>query len=211
MPYPGKWLTAELDERISRTALARAIAGPERAAYLRTWRRGRADAYAYAAANAENYARLLSFWPSVVDEIWDDERLASAVLEMSSGRDEGSDPHLTCRREDEEAEPQPPERSPLATRRRPQLAGNRADPRPCVKDARPHALWPYQAELPGRLPPAASRDNRHRRRHDRHGARACLRGRACGGLPAWQPHSHGRHARGAPERQARALPGARRG
>ena len=92
MPYPGKWLTAELDERISRTALARAIAGPERAAYLRTWRRGRADAYAYAAANAENYARLLSFWPSVVDEIWDDERLASAVLEMSSGRDEGPDP-----------------------------------------------------------------------------------------------------------------------
>lgn len=92
MPYPGKWLTAELDERISRTALARAIAGPERAAYLRTWRRGRADAYAYAAANAENYARLLSFWPSVMDEIWDDERLASAVLEMSSGRDEGPDP-----------------------------------------------------------------------------------------------------------------------
>lgn len=92
MPYPGKWLTAELDGRISRTAFARAIAGPNRGAYLRVWRKGRADAYAYAQANDENYARLLSFWPSVMDEIWDDEVLAAAVLEMS-GKGTVPSPH----------------------------------------------------------------------------------------------------------------------
>ncbi len=92
LPYPGKWLTSELDARISRTAFARAIAGPNRGAYLRVWRKGRADAYAYAQANDENYARLLSFWPSVMDEIWDDEALAAAVLEMS-GKGTVPSPH----------------------------------------------------------------------------------------------------------------------
>lgn len=92
MPYPGRWLTPELDARISRTALARGILGPNRASYLRIWKTGRSDAYAYASANDQNYARLLSFWPSVMDEIWDDEHLSAAVLEMAGDVPGGAAP-----------------------------------------------------------------------------------------------------------------------
>ena len=86
MPYPGKWLSPELDKRVSRTSLARAILGPNRRDYLRIWRHGRTDAKAYADAGASSYTRLLSFWPSVIDELWDDEKLAQAVIESNAAQ-----------------------------------------------------------------------------------------------------------------------------
>lgn len=80
MPYPGRWLSSEVESRAAKAALARVAFGPARRASLRIWARGRGEANAYARQNAANYVRLLSFWPSVVDGLWNDERLAAAVL-----------------------------------------------------------------------------------------------------------------------------------
>lgn len=80
MPYPGKWLSGELDQRVAHTSLGRALTGPNRRDYLRIWRAGRSEAQTYAAANAASYTRLLSFWPSVIDELWGNEELAARVI-----------------------------------------------------------------------------------------------------------------------------------
>lgn len=84
MPYPGRWISPEVEGRISKTALVRAIVGPDRMANLRIWTTGRREARAYAQANATNYARLLSCWPSVIDGLWADEKLACAVRSIGA-------------------------------------------------------------------------------------------------------------------------------
>ena len=86
MPYPGRWISSELDGRISKTALVRAIMGPDHGTNLRIWTQGRKEARAYAEQNAPNYVRLLSFWPSVIDGLWNDEALAQAVIGLSASK-----------------------------------------------------------------------------------------------------------------------------
>ena len=87
MPYPGKWISSEVEGRISRTALARAFFGPDRWGNLQIWLRGRSEARAYAERNATNYVRLMSFWPSVINGIWGDEELADAVRSCALATD----------------------------------------------------------------------------------------------------------------------------
>lgn len=83
MPYPGQWLSPELTSRVRRTALARAIVGPNRKANFRIFLHGLQEAQAYADQNKTNYVRMLSFWPSVIDGLWDDKQLASAISERT--------------------------------------------------------------------------------------------------------------------------------
>ena len=79
MPYPGPWISHELDERVRRTSLARLTCTREHAGYLRVCRRGRADAERYAQENAGKYFRFQSFWPSIMNGLWNDSELASML------------------------------------------------------------------------------------------------------------------------------------
>lgn len=85
MPYPGQWIGPELEERIRKTTLARVFTGPGRGASLRIFTKGRQEARAYAEANRKNYARLLNFWPTVIDGLWQDEELAAEVAAITPG------------------------------------------------------------------------------------------------------------------------------
>lgn len=88
MPYPGRWISPEVEERISKTILARVVAGPGRRQSFAIWCRGIDEARSYASANAQNYARLLSFWPTAIDGLWNDEELAAKIAEIQTRRPE---------------------------------------------------------------------------------------------------------------------------
>ena len=88
MPYPGRWISPEVEERISKTILARIVAGPGRRQSFAIWCRGIDEARSYAGANAQNYARLLSFWPTAIDGLWNDEELAAKIAEIQTKRPE---------------------------------------------------------------------------------------------------------------------------
>ena len=75
MPYPGRWISDELDERVRKTALVRALLTREHVGYLRIWRRGRQDAEHYAAQYRAAYVRLLGFWPAVAQALWNNRAL----------------------------------------------------------------------------------------------------------------------------------------
>lgn len=77
MPYPGLWISRELDSRVRNTALIRALFTAEHLGYLRIWRRGRAEAERYAAEYQGAYLRLMGFWPTIVDGLWNNRDLAS--------------------------------------------------------------------------------------------------------------------------------------
>ena len=79
MPYPGPWLSRELDDRVRKTAFVRAFFTREHAGYLRIWRTGRAEAERYARDNRDKYLRFQSFWPKIMDSIWCDRELAAAL------------------------------------------------------------------------------------------------------------------------------------
>lgn len=88
MPYPGAWISTALDERVRRTALARAALSDERLAYMGIVRSGIADAQAYAKQNASNYARLQSFWPAIMNGLWNDEELRALFAGAPGESDE---------------------------------------------------------------------------------------------------------------------------
>ena len=75
MPYPGPWISSELDERVRKTSIARMVATDERSAYARIWRSGREDAERYARQNAGKYLKFQSFWPSIMNGLWNDTEL----------------------------------------------------------------------------------------------------------------------------------------
>lgn len=79
MPYPGPWFSDELDGRVRKTALARALATKERDAYWDIYLHGRARAEAYAQENRGKYLRFQSFWPAIMDGLWGDTALASRL------------------------------------------------------------------------------------------------------------------------------------
>lgn len=81
MPYPGPWLSRELDDRVGKTALVRALFTREHRAYWRIWRHGRARAQRYAAEHRDTYLRFQSFWPTIIDGLWCDGRLATMLKE----------------------------------------------------------------------------------------------------------------------------------
>lgn len=84
MPYPGRWISPEVERRIRLTSLMRAVFGPQRLANLRIWWRGRHEAEEYAERNASSYLRFMTYWPSIAAELWDDSQLASELCEVSS-------------------------------------------------------------------------------------------------------------------------------
>ena len=84
MPYPGRWVSPEVERRIALTSLMRAIFGPQRLANLRIWWRGRHEAEAYAECNATSYLRLQTYWPSIASELWGNERLSKELIEVSA-------------------------------------------------------------------------------------------------------------------------------
>ena len=81
MPYPGRWISSEFDERVRKTALVRALVTREHASYLRIWRRGRAEAEQYAREYQDAYLRFASIWPTIVDGLWNDRELAALIEE----------------------------------------------------------------------------------------------------------------------------------
>lgn len=76
MPYPGPWVSVELDDRVRKTALVRALFTREHLGYLRIWRRGRHEAERYAAAYQDAYLRFASFWPGIIEGLWNNRELA---------------------------------------------------------------------------------------------------------------------------------------
>lgn len=81
MPYPGPWISPEIEDRVGKTALVRAIFTREHRAYWRIWRYGRAQAKRYAEEHHDMYLRFQSFWPTIMDGLWRDERLAEMLKE----------------------------------------------------------------------------------------------------------------------------------
>lgn len=75
MPYPGPWISRELDDRVRKTAMVRSMFTHEHEGYLRIWRHGIAEAQAYARQNAASYLRFQSFWPKIMDGLWRDAQL----------------------------------------------------------------------------------------------------------------------------------------
>ena len=76
MPYPGPWISSQLDDRVRRTALVRALFTREHKGYWQIWRHGRSDALRYARDNENSYLKFQSFWPSIMDGLWRDPELA---------------------------------------------------------------------------------------------------------------------------------------
>lgn len=82
MPYPGPWIAAGLDERVRKTALVRSLLTREHAGYRRIWRDGIEEAERYAHEYESCYLRFQSFWPSIMDGLWRDERLRAMLEEQ---------------------------------------------------------------------------------------------------------------------------------
>lgn len=79
MPYPGPWVSDELDARAKKTAIARMLLTREHMNYRRIWRRGIDDARAYARQNAGRYLRLQNYWSVIMDALWEDASLVRVL------------------------------------------------------------------------------------------------------------------------------------
>lgn len=79
MPYPGPWISDELDERVRKTALVRAIFTREHKGYWYVWRHGIAAAQDYARQNRSKYLRFETYWPGIVNGLWEDAGLARVL------------------------------------------------------------------------------------------------------------------------------------
>lgn len=82
MPYPGPWISNGLDERVRKTAIARTFFTREHRGYWHIWRHGIDEAQEYARRHDLDYLRFVSFWPSIIDGLAGDRRLA-ALLERA--------------------------------------------------------------------------------------------------------------------------------
>lgn len=85
-PYPGPWITAEVDRRIVTTAIRRAIVGPERPEYLKILLFGRSQARAWATGMSSRYLSLLTYWPRIMESLWDNRLLARRLVKLGTAR-----------------------------------------------------------------------------------------------------------------------------
>ncbi len=76
MPYPGPWISDELDDRVRKTAIVRTFFTQEHRGYFRIWREGRSSAERYARENRKRYLRFQSFWPKIMNSLWCDAELS---------------------------------------------------------------------------------------------------------------------------------------
>lgn len=86
MPYPGPWLSDEVDRRIGKTALRRAIVGPERRDYLRIWLFERRRAQEWAQRQERRYLAYQTYWQRIMLSLWDNRLLARRLLKMGTAR-----------------------------------------------------------------------------------------------------------------------------
>lgn len=84
VPYPEPWLSDAVETRIAKTALRRAIVGPERLDYLMIYLFGRARARRWAMGVSDSYLSLETYWPCVMDGLWDNRLLARKLVSMGS-------------------------------------------------------------------------------------------------------------------------------
>ena len=87
MPYPGPWISKQLDDRVRKTAAARAMLTAEKFAYLKILKDGIPEAESYARANASNYVRLQSFWPAIMNGLWNDIDMQAMLLQREEEND----------------------------------------------------------------------------------------------------------------------------
>lgn len=80
MPYPAPWLSAEVRQRVFRTALRRFVTGPNRLAYLGILTKGRYEADKFARSASTRYLSFAMVWPTIVSALWEDRFLQSAIL-----------------------------------------------------------------------------------------------------------------------------------
>lgn len=88
MPYPGPWISDDLQSRIFWTSLFRAIGCPEHEAYLSVLLHGRKEALEYATQAARRYLSFQTYWPRLISEIWQAAPLASRILATGQTRKE---------------------------------------------------------------------------------------------------------------------------
>ena len=79
-PYPSEWVSPEVSHRIALTSLLRAIAGPERMAYLKIFLRGRRKARAWADRHCSSYFAFQTYWPKIMGTLWQDALLARRLV-----------------------------------------------------------------------------------------------------------------------------------
>ena len=79
MPYPGPWISKELDQRVAKTSFLRMIATSEHINYFKIWVKGRFDAEEYGRRNARKYLQFQNFWPHLMNALWCDDELGSLL------------------------------------------------------------------------------------------------------------------------------------
>ena len=80
MPYPGTWMSPDIDDRARKTAFRRAIGTPEHGAYLEIWRHGIEEARESAEAAKRNYLAFQTWWPTLMEALWDRRGLGLQIL-----------------------------------------------------------------------------------------------------------------------------------
>lgn len=86
VPYPGPWVSKEVYRRIRSTALRKALVGPERKEYLRILWRGLREARVWADGVADRYLAFLTYWPGIIDTLWENDLLGRPIENMGTAR-----------------------------------------------------------------------------------------------------------------------------
>ena len=85
-PYPGPWLLPGVDTAAAKTALRHAIVGPERLEYLKILFFGRSQAESWASATSHRYLSILTYWPRIMESLWDNHLVARRLVKMGTAR-----------------------------------------------------------------------------------------------------------------------------
>lgn len=107
MPYPGKFLTADLERNIRRTALRRALRTNNHKEYFQIFIRGVDEARLNAQRYAALYLNFQSFWPSIVGTLWESRPLEEYIYERGCPEPlRGENPYTSSA--EQPSEPIPP-------------------------------------------------------------------------------------------------------
>ena len=84
-PYPGKWINKKwVLESVNWTVRARIVGTKQHLAYLKIKHKGIISALNYAKDNAYRYFSFMTFWPTLMAGLWDDDNLAQNILSTAS-------------------------------------------------------------------------------------------------------------------------------
>ena len=85
-PYPSSWISPDVRRRIAHTAFRRAITDKEHLDYLRIWLFGLRRAEQWARRASSSYFRFQTYWPQIMSALWDNGRLAEAIVSSGTPR-----------------------------------------------------------------------------------------------------------------------------